>query len=138
MSIPEGARPNDWPSGWVVDGPSPPGWPKYRADLEKQFRFQLAYANDILTVTCFDQFNEDTDLMLGQLFEITAFCETQPVCRLKREEAAPWSLKALAKIREYERGKWGLRERLLLEHRPAVIRVDLFGYNPLLRAELAV
>ena len=137
MSIPEGARPNDWPSGWVVDGPAPPGWPKLLSHPER-FSFQLTYADSILTIQCFDEFKEDTDLMLGQLFEISAHCDTQPVCRLKREDGMPWSLKAMAKIREYERGKWGVRERLLLEHRPAVIRVELFGYQPLLRAELAV
>lgn len=133
-----GKTPPDWPSGWAFPGPNPPGWPKRTPD---NFGFLCSYDNAILSIQCRDEFNEPTDAMLGQFFEITASGERGGIVRLRTSNSQVWSRKALIAITAPTVSVPLQFEKENLGGEKATAQIELFGYangGVALRAQVAI
>ncbi len=122
-----GATPADWNAGWAFPGPNPPGWPKR---MPQDFRFTAAYRDGReLHIGCFDSYNEPTDLMVGQMFEITASGERGGLIRMRSSENQVWSRKVLVNITAPHISIPLQFEAENLGGERGMIRVELFGHN---------
>ena len=137
LVLPAGAKPRDWPTGWDIPGPCPPGWPKVIMPL-RHF-FQARY-DGALRVDCFDEFAEPTDALVGHMFQISAYADTDPICRM-RVSGDVWSKIALVGIQPLSGGNFGICaplefERERLAGAPLRIVVRVFGDESGAKAEV--
>lgn len=133
---PEGVTPKDWPAGWEFPprGAMPPGWP--RKPIPGAWRLAVSSDPDRCSAInvcarCLDQFGEDTDMLMGELVQVSASCNGDLV-RLRDNKRAPWSLCALVAISDLPHGGWGIDRDFYFNASPgSQIRVNcsVFGYD---------
>ncbi len=109
-----------------------PGWPKKLTEYVKLSVEPLLKA---FSVRCLDIHNEDTDVMEGQCFVVTATDAAHCPIRMRQTPQNPWSECAIYQIREFVPGKFGALvdlsyDSFLARQHELDIKVALYGFTP--------